>query len=274
MSDTDFDVEEFLAGGTADTGDIRSAIAGEMPTIKDPEDPVITLPRGVHADGKWNTKCSVRELTGKDEEYLARKRDVLDYFDAVLALGVEHVGDIDLADKTVSEREEVLSQLLAGERELLFLAVIRGTFGNERDISSTCGSCRKDFTTTLLLDTDFVLTDTLGINPPLTYELTTSKGETLEYRLVNGSDQRAAADGSTTAEQNTIILSRTIKKVNGKRQFDMRDYVLSMSMKDRRQIMEAMEELHPTINNELELECPSCGVKNTVLVNWGDLFRP
>jgi hypothetical protein len=242
----------------------------------EPENPVLTLPRGRFVNGKWETTAEVRELTGNDEEYLSRRRDPLDYFDAVLALGVTRLGSTDLGALNVAEREQLLSSLLGGERELLFLTVIRTTFGNERELEFQCGSCQGDFTTTLLLDHDFPLVDTLGFDPPMTYEFTTSKGDVVEYRLVNGADQKEAATkrGATTAEQNTIVLTNVIRRVNGDIPFDAKTYVLGLSMKDRRDLINAMDERLPTINNEVDLECHSCGTRNRVTLNWGDLFRP
>lgn len=275
MTNNEFNIDD-LAVEQDLKPSVQDVMAGDIPAIRDPEDPVIRLPRGYLHNGKWQTTSSVRELTGADEELLARKKNPLDYFDSVLALGVEHLGDVDLLAQPMSERERILSQLLTGERELLFLAVLRATFGNERDLQFQCGSCGSDYTTTLLLDHDFVLKDTLGFDPPSTYEFTTSKGDVVEYRLVNGADQRAAASkpNATVAEQNSLILSATISRVNGDHMINRDDYVKTMSMRDRRDLINDMEERQPEIDNELELECQSCGVKNKILLNWGDLFRP
>ena len=277
MADTEINLDELL-GADAQDGDMtmRDVLAGEMPTMGEPENPVLTLPRGRLVNNKWETAAEVRELNGADEEYLARRRDPLDYFDAVLALGVTRLGSADLASMSITEREQVLATLLTGERELLFLTVIRATFGNERDLEFQCGSCQGEFTTTLLLDHDFPLVDDLGFDPPLTYEFTTSKGDRIEYRLVNGADQREAASkrNATTAEQNTVVLTNVIKRVNGTVPFDTKEYVLGLSMKDRRDLVADMDKRLPTINNEIDLECQSCGTKNRVTLNWGDLFRP
>jgi len=277
MADTEINLDDLLGEGVTD-GDItmRDVLAGEMPTMGEPENPVLTLPRGRLVNNKWETAAEVRELTGADEEYLARKRDPLDYFDAVLALGVTRLGSANLVSMNMGEREQVLSVLLTGERELLFLTVIRATFGNERELEFQCGTCQGEFTTTLLLDHDFPLVDDLGFDPPLTYEFTTSKGERIEYRLVTGADQREAAErrNATTAEQNTIILSNVIRRVSGEPPFDTKEYVLGMSMKDRRDLLADIDGHLPTINNEIDLECQSCGTKNRVTLNWGDLFRP
>lgn len=278
MSDTDFNIDDLMAPqNTGDTEQlVRDVLAGEMPTVPQPEEPVIVLPRGRFLNGEWEKEATVRELTGADEEKLARKRDSMDFFDAVLALGVERLGTAELSKMHTSEREAVLGSLLTGERELLFLAVIRATFGNERDLEYTCGSCGSEFTTTLLLDHDFVLTDTLGTEPPLSYTFTTSKGDRVEYRLINGFDQRAASSkkNGTVAEQNTAILTSVVKTVNGDVPFDTHDFVLKLSMRDRRDLVKDLDEHQPSIDNELELECQTCGTKNKVFLNWGDLFRP
>lgn len=277
MADTGIDLDELLVEDQKDLdATMRDVLAGEMPKMGEPASPVVTLPRGRYVSGKWETKAEVRELTGADEEYLARKRDPLDYFDAVIALGVTRLGNTELSELPVGEREQILASLLTGERELLFLTVIQATFGSERELEFQCGSCGEEFTTTLLLDQDFPLIDTLGDEPPLTYEFTTSKGDLIEYRLVTGVDQRAAAAkrNATNAEQNTLVLSNVIRKVNGDLPFDTKEYVLGLSMKDRRDLVEDMDKRLPSIDNEVELECLSCGVKNKVVLNWGDLFRP
>lgn len=272
MTDIDFSTEETLNTESM----VRNTLAGEMPTMPQPEDDVVTLPRGRFLDGKWERKFQVRELTGRDEEYLARKRDTMDYFDAVLALGVTRVGDTDMQSLPISERESILALLLAGERELLFLTVIRSTFGNERDLEYQCVQCENKYTTTLLLDTDFPLVDDLGENPPTSYRFTTSKGDEVDYRLVTGADQRAATSSKTAtlAEQNSMILHNVIQLVNGDYPVDKEGYVLGLSMKDRRDLIDALDKHQPKIDNELDLDCTACGTTNKVFLNWGDLFRP
>lgn len=255
---------------------IAEAVAGEMPTMPSPPDGVIRLPRGLLVEGKWESEVKVRELTGADEELLARRKSAVDYFDAVITLGVEQVGSVDLSQKPQSERERMLGTLLVGEREFLFLSVIRATFGNERDITYTCTSCQSELETTLLLDHDIVLVDDLGIDPPQTYEYTTSRGEVVVYRLANGADQKMALSkgGATQAEQNTTILTNVIRTVDGVVPLEKRDFVLGMSMKDRRAMVEELDRRQPSLDNELDIDCSLCGEPNKVVVDWGSLFRP
>ena len=272
MTDIDFSTDETLSTESM----VRNTLAGEMPTMPQPEDDVVTLPRGRFLNGKWERAFQVRELTGKDEEYLARKRDSMDYFDAVLSLGVTRVGDTDMQALNMAERESILSMLLAGERELLFLTIIRVTFGNERDLEYQCIECENKYTTTLLLDHDFPLVDDLGENPPTSYRFTTSKGDDIDYRLVTGADQRSATANKTAtlAEQNSAILHNVIQLVNGDYPVDKEAYVLGLSMRDRRDLVDALDKHQPKIDNELDLDCSACGTTNKVFLNWGDLFRP
>ena len=47
------------------------------------------LPRGLFIKGSYKHRRSCRELTGADEEALAKVRESIDFFDLVIALGVE-----------------------------------------------------------------------------------------------------------------------------------------------------------------------------------------
>lgn len=274
MTDTEISTEDMESLGI--TRDPSEVLKGKMPTMAAPEEDTLVLPRGMFVEGRWQKDVKVRELTGVDEETLARRRDPLDYFDAVVAMGTETVGTESMVRKPLSERERLLSNLLVGERELLFLNIIRATFGNERDVEYSCPACQSEFTTTLLLDTDLVLENSLGDEPPSAYEFTTSKGEVVEYRLVIGADQREAMQkkSATAAEQNTVILSRVIQRVDGEIVGDRRAYVLGMSMKDRRDLVAELDKKQPKVNNEIEIECQTCGRTNVLTLDWGDLFRP
>ena len=274
MTDTEISAEDMEALGVS--RDPEEILRGSMPTMPDPEGDTLVLPRGLYVGGSWQKDVKVRELTGADEETLARQRDPLDYFDAVIAMGTEVVGAETMLRKPLSERQRMLSDLLVGERELLFLNVIRATFGNERDVEYSCPACQSEFTTTLLLDTDLVLENPLGEDTPSTYEFTTSKGRVIEYRLVVGSDQREAMQkkNATAAEQNTVILSRVVQRVDGEPVGDRRAFVLSLSIKDRRDLVAELDAKQPKVNNDIEIDCQTCGRTNVLTIDWGDLFRP
>lgn len=253
----------------------KEVIAGPVPLITDAPDPVIVLPRGLFHSGVWEKEATVRELTGKDEEQLAKAKDGLGYFNVVLSTGVESIGALDLTALSVPEREFYLSDLLIGEREQLFLKVVQVSFGNEHVVNFTCTSCREPQEATLLLDTDFPPKKVDNVEATV-LDFTTSKGDHISYRPALGSDQTAVLErrGSTIPEQNTLMLSRCITKVNGEMVVDPLNYARSMLMRDRLKLLDLLVDRQPAIDLTAKTICAACGGDQTIGMGWMDFFRP
>src|SRR4029077_5163936 len=79
------------------------------------------------------------------------------------------------------------------------------------------------------------------------FSYTTTRKLEVEYRLGTGDDQRAAfaRRNITTAEQNSIILSRVITRVNGGLVPDQMNFVRSLSIVDRSGLLEALVSKQP-----------------------------
>ena len=105
----------------------KQVIAGPVPLIEDPPSPLVTLPRGLFK-GDWHTEALVRELTGEDEEALARVKDLVEFYDHVLARGVEQIGAVDFRFLPMGDRQGLLQSLLVGERAMLLMGIIRKLF--------------------------------------------------------------------------------------------------------------------------------------------------
>ena len=115
----------------------KEVIVGEVPTIADLPDTMLTLPRGIPNEGKWHARCEVRELTGVDEEVLAKVRKPEETFDTMLLpwrRADRGTGPVQMDE---GESRGWLNKLLIGERELLFLAIAKATYGDERKYEVT-----------------------------------------------------------------------------------------------------------------------------------------
>ena len=145
----------------------KQAIAGPTPLIEEAPDTALVLPRGLFVSGTFKRQAVVRELTGADEEQLAKAKDGADLFDQVIALGTTSIDDFDLSSMPVVERQTWLRMLLIGEREQLFLAISKVTFGETRTINFTCSMCNERQETDLLLSEDFKPAE---IDPALSME--------------------------------------------------------------------------------------------------------
>jgi hypothetical protein len=259
-----------------DEGVVKQTIAGEHPKVDPTPNLTVELPRGIHHDGVWHTDVHIRELTGRDEEHLSRFKTEEEVLDGILALGTVRVGSIDLSKEPVSSRTTKLGNLLVGERLMVYLAIVRATFGNEKNMEFTCGSCETQNNTTILLDTDFPAEIPEDIEESV-FTYTTRSGSVIVYRPVTGADVMSlnfkGSDKLSQSERNSRILARIIKNVDGEPPFSVDDYVRDLGMKDRLGLLTEVSERQPNIEWMLKIECVGCHEEVSIPVHWGSLFR-
>jgi len=275
---TDPWAEDFDPGkAERDLAAFKEAAAGEQPLMVQPPDTLVTLFRGVMVSGGWNQEAHVHELTGADEEGIARMlggSTPTQYLNAMLAYGVKSLGPHDLEKMGVQERMLHIEGLLVGEKELLFLHVLRVTYGDTRTVGIRCPQCQA------MNDVSFSLTEDIpvkGMDDPLrpTYDFETRQGERVEYRLVTGGDQAEAArkTGITAAEENTLLLSRVITTVNGKPLVDPVAFARNLGALDRRHLLEELVDKQPGPHfEEVKLPCATCGAESLFTPTWADLL--
>ena len=265
---------EELGGKETDLLRAKEAIAGPVPLIPDQPDNDVELPNGYFFGGVMHTKAEVKELNGADEEALARTKDFADFFDRMVALGTIRIGDAVLTDMSMTDRQGALQTLLVGERERLFLAIVQATYGDTKTFTFTCGQCNSEQEVDVVFSEDFNVKPGDDIRPSYTY--TAGNGDLIEYRLVNGADQMAALHetGTNMAEQNTVVLSRCILKVNDGLVPDPKGYAQQMKIKDRRAILDSLVSHQPGVDLEVKLNCVRCQNEQTIRFGWSDLFQP
>ena len=252
----------------------KEVIVGDVPTIADVPETMLTLPRGIPINGKWHARCEVRELNGVDEEVLAKVRKPEETFDTMLVRGVVRIGELDLS-KMDGESRGWLGKLLIGERELLFLAIAKATYGDERKYEVTCRNCGLELTLKLNISEDFKAKEVPDIRDR-TFTYTTSKGDRLNYRLATGDDQAEVMrkDGASVAEMNTILLSSCITEVNDGVVIDPVNYARSLPMRDRQAILAEMIAHQPNVDLTITYPCEGCGEGQQINFGWLDFFRP
>ena len=252
----------------------KEAIAGPVPLMVNPPECIVELPRGLFIGGEWKTTTEVRELTGADEESLARTRKPADFFDAVIARGVVRIGDYGMADRPTDERRARLQDLLIGERDQIFLKIVQATYGDTKTLNFTCGTCQSEQEVEIILSVDFKI-KTVEDPQKTLFTYRTAKDELIEWRPATGADQMEALKrkGSTVAEQNTVMLSRCIVKVNGELPLDPILFARSMSMRDRQGLLTDLVARQPDVDLTLTTKCVVCDADQTLAFGWADLFR-
>ena len=275
MTSTDlFASEQGVQDKQQELRSAKEAIAGPVPLIDETPDPVLVLPRGLFHSGVWEKEVLCRELTGVDEEALAKAQTPYAYFNTVLALGVVSMGTFSFDTLSVPERQFYLNDLLLGEREQLFLKIVQVSFGNSRTIGFTCQVCNEPQDVTLLLDSDFPPAEVEDIEST-TQEFVTSKGDVLTFRGALGADQEAVMEkkGLSVAEQNTLMISRCVTKVNGEILPDPLVYARSLLMRDRQKFLDLLVARQPQIDLNITTTCASCGAQQQLGMGWTDFFR-
>lgn len=247
----------------------------EPPSIGPPRDGLVRLPGGLlMADGSVRHDAEVQELTGAHEERLVKIRnsgDAARFVHALLTCGVVTVGG-----ETVTD--EILDELLVGDREYLVLAIREATYGPEieMDNSTVCAFCNEVFD--LVLQTNDIQIRTLSGERQ--FEVPLRKGGRALVRLPNGGDQEAYLEDQslTDPERNSILLSRCVVsltdadgEVHSVAGFPslVRD---GLGIRDRQAILKAINERQPGPRYDEVEYTHECGGKSKAFVGLVHLF--
>jgi len=260
-----------------DLDEVKAAIIGETPLMAQPPDGSVTLFRGLFHGLGWQTDAEVSELTGEDEEIIARAMssdNTLGYVNAILLQGVHRIGPLVLEELPTHERVGTIDRLLLGEKELLFIRILQITYGDERTVVTECPSCRETIDVSFSIADDIPIRDLDDPQRP-SYDFALRDGSHVEYHLVTGEDQAEAnkRKGMTTPERNTITLSRCIVSHDGKPLVDPLRFARQLSAYDRRTLLNEISNKQPgPYFREVKLPCAACGVISSFMPTWADLL--
>lgn len=251
----------------------NAAIADPVPVINSAPDTSVKLIRGVlnGATGDWEKDAVVRELTGEDEEHLAAldsKEDLSygEYLSYLLQRAVVSIGSM-----PISNNPDLIDELIIGDRDLLFLGVIRATYGRAREMQMICGTCEKSNDVTIDLNEDFKVEETtIDISKPVAVQL--RDGQTLHFNYPTTGDSRyAVKKGKTTAEQNTYIIARCL--ISEQDRDSRESWAKRLSLVDRKKIVKAINQAQPGPRmEEVKTQCAHCNTELTVLLDWVSLL--
>lgn len=262
---------------SSDADIINSSVQDPMPSMKVGLMTEIELLRGLgekHEDGSetWHSLAKFKELTGEDEEALAgleNKPNITytEYMNTLLARAVTHIGDLE-----VKKLPGLLNKLILADRDMLFLGVVRATYGLTRDLRVTCPHCGESNDVQINLDEDFPikrpdfdLRDTLKVH--------THKG-LYQLRLPNGEDTvEAQKKAKTDAEINTALLARCAVFEAGEEPADRVQWAKSLNAGVRRQLVNALLEVQvgPDLSG-VNTPCAHCGEEIQMTLDWVSLL--
>lgn len=168
----------------------------------------LQLEQGLLVDGEFVRDAEVRELSGKDEEALARcGEDFAKVLETLVVRGTRTIGSKFMT-------KDIADRLLIGDREALILAVRRATFGDYIDFEGLpCPHCGERSDVRFHLDD--VPVHHLEDPDQTEFAVPLRFGATAFVRLPNGADQMAvqAISRQSEATQNSLMLSRCINRI-------------------------------------------------------------
>jgi hypothetical protein len=219
-------------------------------------DSLVRLPGGLNlGSGQYAWTAEVRELTGADEERMARagqSGNMYHYLETLLACGTVKLGDGSPADTA-----RLLPKLLVGDRDMIALAIRVATYGPEYEVLDyacpACGGVTARITCSLLPEpAGDIGMRTLSHPDDASFEVPLRHGGTALVRLPNGEDQKYLADflKVTVTERNSAMLRRCVTRVTEPSGI-VRDVaaepsvILSMPAADRKAILKEITERQP-----------------------------
>jgi len=232
----------------------------------------VLLQCGAFYEGTWHTEAEVRELTGEDEEYLAgieTKSDITfsEYLSALLKKAVVKIGDI-----PSSAIATAVDNLIISDRDLLFVGIVRATYGKEREFTTRCPSCREKNDVVINVDDDFpVQTPNIDLRNPI--EIKLRNNQIIKMRLPNGLDSALVGKSSTSvASQNTLMISRCSVWEEDKPS-DIEKWAKSLNIADRAKLVKALTDVTAGPKMEgVNVQCAHCGYDMPIRVDWISLL--
>ena len=251
--------------------------------IDSPPDGTVTLPGGLLTPDGVRRDAVVRELTGEDEEELARpalRRDLMKYVDTLLNRCVVSIGD-ERADR------RILDELLVGDRDMLIQAIRVATYGDTMRLDITCPGCKHEYKVDYTFSTDVpvkkldeIVVEIGGQKIALdssrhTYTVPLRNG-VAQVNLITGYTQRTVYtldnEGKSLAELNTLVLAQCVQTVNGSG-VGIRD-LLSMSAADRKRITDFLGQAQFGPQwTEVSDKCPRCEREFPLIIDTELMFR-
>ena len=236
---------------------------------KSPTNPIVKLPAGfINSAGELITTAEVKELTGADEEAIAKIGSTAKSLNLLLQRGLLKLGDKEAT-------KDDLDSLLSADRDAILLGIRKVTFGTEVKLTTKCLGCNTfDEHTMVNLDDDIEVKFLADPIADRTWEVQSSKG-VIRLGLPNGITQKKIMDNldKTAAEINTLLLAGCILSVDGAPAMGT-PTALSLGMSDRANIIKDILDRNPGPRlGEVTKVCKACGEEMALPLSLLDLFR-
>lgn len=244
------------------------------PEVEDIPDSIVKLPAGLIINGELFQNAEVRELTGEDEEKLAKARSASNA--AKLISTLIQCGTVAIGDTPANEK--ILNSLLQGDLDMLLLGIRRVTFGDEFEVFNIeCPQCGESNDVKMNLSQIPVKEMEDPEQRVFTVDLRNNRKATVTLPV--GSLQlELFKKAYTLAEMNSITLASCVQsfvdaKGNETPCNGLAD-VKKLGLADRKTIQDFIFDTQPGPRyDEVKAACHACEAEVLVPLNVGLLFR-
>lgn len=245
----------------------KPAAQDALDSIPIPEDTVYQLCGGYTPDGRtWDTEFEVRELTGRDEEYISRIANQMRIYSAILERGLVRVGHH-------RSSPLLIDGLLAGDWETVLLAIRIVTFGRQIEAKVTCDECKQSYTVDIDL-VEQVVRHEVSMEE-VTFQIVGRHGTKYKVNLPFGATQRKIMEKEnlTNGEANTILLTDCVQTIDGMPTIGS-DSVLNIPMADRITLVQTIDskKVGPDLKG-VRTKCPYCDAEMNTPISIAALFQ-
>lgn len=259
----------------SDAAALNSAIKDPVPELRPSESLIVSMQRGLvdPVSGMWQTEAEVREMTGEDEEYMSgvEAKGSISYSDYMLLLlkrTVNRVGTVD-----ITANPNALDNISIGDRDILFLGVIRATYGQVKDFQATCPHCDKDNDVSIDLEEDFPIQEpSVNLRDPI--EVVLRNGTVVRLRVpTTGDSSSISKKAQSSSEQNTYMISRCAVWNDGEQPANVEKWAKSLNVADRNKMVKSVLDVKagPKLE-EVKVPCAHCDQEMIIRIDWISLL--
>jgi hypothetical protein len=250
---------------------VNQEVMGSIPEVVIPSlpDTTVTLTAGFldPLEGTVAMTAEVRELTGADEEAIAKLSDPGKALLAILERATVSVGN-------EPATKQILGSLLAGDREALLLAIRKATFGSEIEVNTVCDKCPElqIFKIDLNKDVEVKTLEDPIKDRRFTVEL---KAGLAKVNLPTGDVQTQIinATDKNSAELDTMLLASCVTEI-GDQPVLSPNRIRSLGITDRRLLLDEIASRNPGPQlSEIKKACGTCGQEVYLPLTLAELFR-
>lgn len=276
MSTTQIKADENPALANQLLKEVNKMVAQEEAALPAPQisvpplpETTVSLPAGLYDPFEATVikTAEVRELNGADEEAIVRIADPGKALLSILERGTVSIG-------SEPATKEMLGLLLAGDREMLLLAIRKATFGSEVEVQAVCDKCPGLQTFKIDLNTDV---EVKTLDDPINDRKFTMnlKAGVAKVNLPTGDVQTKIinATDKNSAELDTLLLTSCVAEI-GDQPVLGAGRIQSLGITDRRDLLEEIAKRNPgPLLSEIKKACGNCGQGVDLPLTLAELFR-